>query len=297
MIAETRGGDPNHVVVVGAHLDSVPEGPGINDDGSGTATLLAHGPGARARAATTCARRSASCGSAPRRTASSARRYYAENLSQTEVDKIDVMLDYDMLASANYIRVVYDGDGDDAEDRGEPGRAAGLGQGRAGLRRLVPLRRASPSAGRRSTGARTTSASRLRGIPAGGMFAGAEGVKTAEEEAIYGGAAGSWYDPCYHQICDNLTTVLTGVPPLSAEGLAPDGDRRREARRPPQDGGRRDQEPARAVRRRGYAVYYFAASKDAFGTKPGGHKPPKRAAPWRPLARPREARRPLISQR
>ena len=41
VIAETRGGDPNHVVVVGAHLDSVPAGPGINDDGSGTATLLA----------------------------------------------------------------------------------------------------------------------------------------------------------------------------------------------------------------------------------------------------------------
>ena len=41
VIAETSDGDPNHVVVVGAHLDSVPEGPGINDDGSGTATLLA----------------------------------------------------------------------------------------------------------------------------------------------------------------------------------------------------------------------------------------------------------------
>ena len=41
MIAETRGGDPDNVVVVGAHLDSVPDGPGINDDGSGTATLLA----------------------------------------------------------------------------------------------------------------------------------------------------------------------------------------------------------------------------------------------------------------
>ena len=41
MYAETRGGDPNNVLVVGAHLDSVPEGPGINDDGSGTAMLLA----------------------------------------------------------------------------------------------------------------------------------------------------------------------------------------------------------------------------------------------------------------
>ena len=59
----------------------------------------------------------------------------------------------------------------------------------------------------------------LRGIPAGGMFAGAEGVKTPEEEAIYGGAAGAWYDPCYHQICDDITTILTGVLPMSADGL------------------------------------------------------------------------------
>ena len=45
--------------------------------------------------------------------------YYAETLSQKEADKVDVMLDYDMLASANYIRGVYDGDGDDTED-GDP---------------------------------------------------------------------------------------------------------------------------------------------------------------------------------
>ena len=71
VIAETRGGDPNNVVVVGAHLDSVPAGPGINDDGSGTATLLAQAQ-ELAAATTTCARRSASPGGAPRRTASSA---------------------------------------------------------------------------------------------------------------------------------------------------------------------------------------------------------------------------------
>ena len=59
----------------------------------------------------------------------------------------------------------------------------------------------------------------LRGIPAGGVFAGAEGIKTAEEEAIYGGAAGAWYDPCYHQLCDDITTILTGVPPLERRRL------------------------------------------------------------------------------
>ena len=72
VIAETRGGDSNHVVVIGAHLDSVPAGPGINDDGSGTALLLAQAQ-ELATGTTTCARRSASPGGARRRTASSAR--------------------------------------------------------------------------------------------------------------------------------------------------------------------------------------------------------------------------------
>ncbi|MGH7483111.1 MAG: M20/M25/M40 family metallo-hydrolase, partial [Longimicrobiales bacterium] len=40
VFGETRFGSKNHVVVVGAHLDSVPEGPGINDNGSGTAAIL-----------------------------------------------------------------------------------------------------------------------------------------------------------------------------------------------------------------------------------------------------------------
>src|SRR3954451_6620598 len=114
VIAETKGGDPNHVVIAGAHLDSVPEGPGINDDGSGTATLLAQAeelsegryqPRQKIRFAWWGAEENGLVGS----------RYYARNLSDKEVAKIDVMLDYDMLASPNYILGVYDGDGDDPE--------------------------------------------------------------------------------------------------------------------------------------------------------------------------------------
>ncbi|HJU48663.1 MAG TPA: PA domain-containing protein [Gaiellaceae bacterium] len=73
VIAETDDGDPNHVVVVGAHLDSVPAGPGIDDDGSGTATLLAQAEEIAA-VTTASATRSASPGGARRRTASSAPR-------------------------------------------------------------------------------------------------------------------------------------------------------------------------------------------------------------------------------
>jgi Zn-dependent M28 family amino/carboxypeptidase len=130
VIAETRGGDPNNVVVVGAHLDSVPEGPGINDDGSGTATLLAqaeelaHGHynlRQKVRFAWWGAEENGLVGSS----------YYAKTLSDAEVKKIDVMLDYDMLASPNYIRGIYDGDGDDPpENPPTPNPAGPPGSGR-----------------------------------------------------------------------------------------------------------------------------------------------------------------------
>ncbi len=47
------------------------------------------------------------------------------------------------------------------------------------------------------------------GVPAGGLFSGAEGEKTAEEAAVYGGAAGEPYDPCYHQACDTISNLST----------------------------------------------------------------------------------------
>ncbi|MDA0172190.1 M20/M25/M40 family metallo-hydrolase [Solirubrobacter taibaiensis] len=273
VIAETRTGDPNHVVIAGGHLDSVPEGPGINDDGSGTSTLLTMAQAIaegrynlrnKVRFMWFGAEENGLIGSS----------YYAETLSQKEADKVDVMLDYDMLASANYIRGVYDGDGDDTED-GDPATE-------------------SPDSGKveqvfddwfRAQGQPVVKGGfdgrsdyvgfTLRGIPSGGIYAGAEGVKTAEEEQIFGGAAGSWYDPCYHQICDNLSTVFTGVMPLSAEGLAPGGTDadKRAARRKMVKGATKSLREMSAAA--AYAVYYFADSKDAFGTKPGGHKPPK----------------------
>ena len=221
MIAETRGGDANNVVVVGAHLDSVPEGPGINDDGSGTATLLAQAEElARGHYKLRQKIRFAWWGAEENGLIGSS--YYAENLSDDEVAKIDVMLDYDMLASPNYVRGIYDGDGDDPpEDPSVPNPPGPEGSGKVedvfdSWFEAHGLESERGAFDGRSDYVGFT----LRGIPAGGVFAGAEGVKTAEEETIYGGAAGAWYDPCYHQICDNLTTVLTGVPPINADGLA-----------------------------------------------------------------------------
>ena len=58
------------------------------------------------------------------------------------------------------------------------------------------------------------------GIPAGGLFSGAEGVKTPEQVALYGGEAGVAFDHCYHEACDDISNVnTTGLDQL-ADGAA-----------------------------------------------------------------------------
>jgi Zn-dependent M28 family amino/carboxypeptidase len=284
VIAETRDGDPNNVVVVGAHLDSVPTGPGINDDGSGSATLLAQAQElARGRYDLRQKIRFAWWGAEENGLVGSS--YYAENLSDKEVAKIDVMLDYDMLSSANYIRGIYDGDGDDpSEDPDLPNPPGPEGSGMVedvfdSWFKAQGLKSERGAFDGRSDYVGFTQ----RGIPSGGVFAGAEGVKTPEQEQIYGGAAGAWYDPCYHQICDNLQTLLTGVPPISADGFvnfATPAEKKAAARKMSGLALKSLKELSGAAT---YGVYYWAVSKDGFDTKPHGGKPPKphKGRKWR----------------
>jgi hypothetical protein len=210
--------------------------------------------------------------------------YYAHNLTQKQVDKIDVMLDYDMLASANYARLVYDGDGDDGTPE-EPNPAGPEGSGKVEqvfddwFRAQGQQSERIPFDGRSDYVGFTD-----RGIPAGGVFAGAEAPKTVVQQAMYGGIAGAWLDPCYHQICDNLSTVMTGVPPITADGLqenfATPAERKAAARTMKGGALKSLKELGSAAT---YAVWYFAQSKDPFGTKPhGNHKPnkPRRGHRW-----------------
>ena len=205
VVAETAGGDPNHVVVIGAHLDSVPRGGGINDNGSGSATILEIAETLSARAIT------------PRNKVRfiwfSAEEFgllgstaYVAGLSQAERGKIDAMLNFDMVGSPNYVRFIYDGD-NSAFPVG-PGISAGP-PGSGELERIFTDYFASqglasaetPFNGRSDYGPFIASGV---DIPAGGLFTGAEGIKTAAEAAIYGGTAGQAYDPCYHLGCDTF---------------------------------------------------------------------------------------------
>ena len=139
VIAETRGGDSNHVVVVGAHLDSVPDGPGINDDGSGTATLLAQAEElAEGRYNLRQKVRFAWWGAEENGLVGST--YYAHEpvAAGGGQDRRDARLRHARVAQLRPLRLRRR-----RQRRArQPGRPAGLGQGRAGPRRLLPLPRA-----------------------------------------------------------------------------------------------------------------------------------------------------------
>ena len=247
VLAETQGGSPNRVVVAGAHLDSVAAGPGVNDDGSGTSAQLeiakqiaAHRlvPNQKIRFMWFGGEEEGLIGS----------EYYAEHLSQDDADRIMVMIDTDMISSPNFARLVYDGDGSVA---GNPEGPPGSGE----VERVFTDFWASqgfaseqiPFDGRSDYVGFTD-----RGIPAGGIFAGAEAPKTKQQVKLYGGAAGEQLDPCYHAFCDRLGTIL-GAPP--AEVLKNPANAKKM-----QGGGRRSMEqflPAMT-----HAIWYFAKANN-----------------------------------
>ncbi len=202
VVAETRHGDSDNVVMLGAHLDSVPDGAGLNDNGTGSATILEVAeemakarPRNRVRFAWWGAEELGLVGST----------HYVDTLTPAELADIALYLNFDMVGSPNFIRGVYDGDGSDFGLVGPPGskeieamfEAHFTGEG-------------LPFQGTEFSGRSDYQAFIDNDIPAGGLFTGADGVKTEEEETLYGGVAGSIYDPCYHQTCDSSTPIADG---------------------------------------------------------------------------------------
>ena len=202
VIAELPGRNANNVVMAGAHLDSVTAGPGINDDGSGSAALLETAlqmskvkPENTVRFAWWGAEEEGLIGSTA----------YVEGLSQAERDRIALYMNYDMVGSPNYIFMVYDADESTFEAAPvivPPGSTA-----IEDLYESYYTMVGEPYDDTAFDGRSDYQAFIDAGIPSGGLFTGAEEPKTAEQQAIWGGTAGAQFDPCYHSACDDIDNV------------------------------------------------------------------------------------------
>jgi Zn-dependent M28 family amino/carboxypeptidase len=213
ILADTAG-RADRTVVVGAHLDSVAEGPGINDNGSGTAAILETAlqmkaldvkPTNRVRFAFWGGEEDGLIGS----------EYYASQLTARQLKEHAVNLNFDMVGSPNYVRYVYDGDGSSFGEKGPNGSS---------VVEAVFLdyfkSQNLPVAATEFDGRSDYFGFIDNGIPAGGLFTGAEGLKTAEEAAVFGGTAGDPYDECYHAACDTIDNVNTTVLEQMADAIA-----------------------------------------------------------------------------
>jgi Zn-dependent M28 family amino/carboxypeptidase len=214
VLAESVGGDPNNVVMVGAHLDSVNAGPGINDNGSGSAAILETArmmakvkPRNKLRFALWGAEESGLVGST----------FYVNNLGPDERAKIALYLNFDMVGSPNHVFFIYDGDDSDAVGAGPgPGGSAEIEQ----VFEKYYRDRGIPFKGSDFTGRSDYGPFINAGIAAGGLFTGAEGIKTPEEAAIWGGTAGQQYDPCYHQACDTFANNNDDALDVNSDAVA-----------------------------------------------------------------------------
>jgi Zn-dependent M28 family amino/carboxypeptidase len=258
IIADTKGGDDNQSVMFGAHLDSVPEGPGINDNGSGTAGLLEYAVTLaelkapvknKVRFAWWAAEEAGLVGS----------EYYTNELfgplynqaqqeilaqfeledpSQftpeqiemvearyNELNKIKLYLNFDMIGSPNYVFGVMDGDLSDTKDSpdnaytGDFTPPYGTSHIESKFNDFFDNKKEGtvPQAlSKRSDYAGFAD----WGVAFGGLFTGAEKVKSAEEADLFGGEIDVAYDVCYHKACDDLNNISQKALFVNTQSLA-----------------------------------------------------------------------------
>lgn len=203
IIAELPGATPDKVVMAGAHLDSVIDGPGINDNGTGVAALLGLAralsgtrPEATIQLAFWAGEEEGLLGSV----------HYVTGLSSSDRDKLVAYLNADMLGSPNGYAGVYE------EPNGSPA-----------LRDL--LESAITSLGAPWVPADTGGASdhapfARSGVAVAGVFAGAGERLTFAQAQSFGGVAGQSADSCYHRACDTIANVKLPLARLLAAALA-----------------------------------------------------------------------------
>ncbi|MGH3363786.1 MAG: M20/M25/M40 family metallo-hydrolase [Nocardioidaceae bacterium] len=214
ILAETATGDDDNVVMMGSHLDGVHGGPGINDNGSGSAAILetaiqladVNKLNNKVRFAWWGAEELGLLGS----------EHYVNDLVEhnpAELDKIATYLNFDMVASPNYIIGVYDAN--QSTYTAPVPVPAGSSETEAVLTGWFDSI-GQPWVDTEFSGRSDYQAFILNGVPASGLFTGADGTKTEEQAEMFGGTAGVIYDPNYHTPEDDIENVdLTALDIMS----------------------------------------------------------------------------------
>jgi len=212
VLATSKCGDKNNQLALGAHTDSVGAGPGINDDGSGTVGILNVAKALakyNVKNAVTfgfwSGEESGLLGST----------YFVENLTPAESLKIRAYLNFDMIASPNYVHQIYDGDGS----------AYGLSgpDGSDDIEEFFEkyfVRVGVPSNATEFNGRSDYGPFLDANIPAGGTTTGADEVKTVEEQKIWGGQANEILDQNYHKAGDTVDNLDQEAWLLHSRGIA-----------------------------------------------------------------------------
>jgi len=215
VIAEKRGANDGNVVMAGAHLDSVPAGPGINDNGSGSAALLEiaqnlgnHRPQNTLRFAWWGREEAGLVGSTA---------WVEQQRLAGTLHEVALYLNFDMIGSPNYYIGVYDADQSSyTAPVAVPAGSVALEDVFESFFTLVD----EPYDDTEFSGRSDYQAFIVNNIPASGLFTGAEVQKTAEQAGIWGGTVGAQFDPCYHLACDTYANAAEHAIDVNADAIA-----------------------------------------------------------------------------
>lgn len=219
VVAQTKAGDARNVVVAGAHLDTVAESPGINDNGTGVAALLETAAALGSQPQITNAVRFGFWGSEEAVLAGSTK--YLDGLTDDQLDDIALYLNFEMLGSPNAGFFTYDGDqsgqpNPDIPVDTVPVGSAGIERALAGYLNLAGIRPADMPLSRASDYSPFLAAD----VPIGGTTTGAAQRKTKLQARLWGGTDGVAFDRNYHLPGDRVDNVDRDALAVMGSGAA-----------------------------------------------------------------------------
>ncbi|MGY0231673.1 M28 family peptidase [Longispora urticae] len=203
LIADWPGGDTANTVMFGAHLDGVSAGPGINDNGSGSAALLETAL-ALASANPTMTKHVRFGWWTDEEQGLNGSEFYVNSLSSTQKSAIKGYYNFDMIASTN----------------------AGYFINNVNTATAKPLKdywdslNLSPEENVEGQGRSDDASFKNAGIATSGYATGASARKTSAQQQKWGGTANSAYDPCYHASCDTTNNINATALNRGADGIA-----------------------------------------------------------------------------